>query len=152
MATSGHHKRMSESQEQASVVQEFRVKYRNHLIFAIPNGTHIKSYAGRTRAKREGLLKGIPDLMIPVAKGGYHGLFVEMKDRGKSWSDVSKNQRERIEQLSAAGYRTVWCIGASAAMKVIDDYMSLPFVDTPNDTEPMICTDLAKRQGFYWHN
>lgn len=33
-------------------------------IIAVPNGTHIKSFAGRAKAKAEGLATGFPDCLI----------------------------------------------------------------------------------------
>lgn len=118
---------MAESHEQAAVIADFRWRYKESqaLIFAIPNGTHIKSYAGRTKAKKEGLTKGIPDLMIACARGGFHGLFIEMKDRGKTKSSVSKEQKEKIEQLKKLKYQAKWCPGFKAAKYEIDKYMGL---------------------------
>lgn len=116
---------MSESQQQAAVVQRFRLKWPQYKIFAIPNGTHIKSHAGRKKAKKEGLLKGVSDLMVMVPKGGYHGLWIEMKDIGKTEKDVTTEQKEFIEYASFMGYKALWCIGADQADKAIDEYMGL---------------------------
>jgi hypothetical protein len=117
---------MSESTEQAQVVAWFRAKYPKYLIFAIPNGTHIKSHAGRSKAKREGLLAGVPDLMIPAPSVDiYHGLFIEMKDIKKTQCSVSANQKDKLAHLDKLGYYTTWCAGADDAKKVIDDYMKL---------------------------
>ena len=44
----------------------------------IPNeGKRSTAYGARM--KRIGLRSGFPDLFFPVARGGFHGLFVEMK-------------------------------------------------------------------------
>ena len=48
------------------------------LLFHIPNGgSRHKAEAGRFRAM--GVKAGVPDLCLPVPRGGKHGLFVEMK-------------------------------------------------------------------------
>ena len=114
---------MSESQQQATVIDYFRAKYSGQLIFAIPNGTHIKSYAGRSKASKEGLTAGIPDLMIASARGGYHGLFIEMKDVKKTKCSLTKQQELKIFELNNLGYKAVWCAGADAAIDIIDNYM-----------------------------
>lgn len=50
------------------------------LMYHIPNGgTRSKSEAGRFRA--EGVKAGVPDICLPVARGGYHGMYIEMKRR-----------------------------------------------------------------------
>lgn len=117
---------MSESTEQARVVAYFRAKYPKYLIFSIPNGTHIKSHAGRAKAKREGLLSGIPDLMIPAPiDNNWSGLFIEMKDIKKTMCSVSASQKDKLEHLDKLGYYATWCAGADDAIKVIDDYMKL---------------------------
>ncbi len=91
---------MSESKEQKAVVKFFRTFYQNFLIYAVPNGAwlhgdklqRIKQIA---KMKAEGLEPGIPDLFIAVARGGFHGLFIEMKDRGLSERNLSKPQKEK---------------------------------------------------------
>lgn len=48
------------------------------LLYHVPNGgSRKKSEAGRFKA--EGVKAGVPDLCLPVARGGYHGLYIELK-------------------------------------------------------------------------
>ena len=64
------------------------------LLFHIPNGGR-RDTAEAANLKKQGVKPGVPDLFLPVARGGYHGLFIEMKRRDgvaavRSWSgDVS---------------------------------------------------------------
>jgi hypothetical protein len=46
--------------------------------FAIPNGGE-RNIAVATRLVAEGSRSGVSDTMLPVARKGYHGLFIEMK-------------------------------------------------------------------------
>jgi len=120
---------MSESQEQAAVIQWCdRCKWNDaKLIFAIPNGTHIKSHQGRLKAKKEGLKKGVPDLFLPVPSGEFHGLFIEMKKPKDSASPAGKPSKEQIEwliTLSDKDYMSVLCVGADAAIKTIEEYLN----------------------------
>ena len=108
----------TEHQEQSLVIQYCNL--RKIPIFHIPNGSY-KSLTARIKAKKEGLVSGIPDLMIPVANKDYHGLFIEMK-RIKN-SKVSVQQKYWIELLNKQGYKAIVCYGSSAAIKEIEEYI-----------------------------
>ncbi|MCT7911667.1 VRR-NUC domain-containing protein [Arcobacter lacus] len=108
----------TEHQEQSLVIQYCNL--RKIPIFHIPNGSY-KSLTARIKAKKEGLVSGIPDLMIPVANKDYHGLFIEMK-RVKN-SKVSVQQKQWIDLLNNQGYKAIVCYGSSAAIKEIEEYI-----------------------------
>ena len=60
------------------------------LLFHIPNGgKRSKSEAVRFRAA--GVRSGVPDLFLPCSRGGYHGLWIEMKAMG---GRVSREQEQ----------------------------------------------------------
>lgn len=48
---------------------------------------------------RTGTRRGVPDVCLPVARCGFHGLYVEMKRRQKSLSHVSDDQNVWIQAL-----------------------------------------------------
>jgi hypothetical protein len=117
---------MSESQHQKAVIQWCASNGKAGLIFAIPNGTHIKSHQGRAKAKAEGLKKGVPDLFLPVANHDFHGLFIEMKKPKDDKSPAGKPTKEQlqwIEDLSNEGYMAVICVGVDAAIDTIKAYL-----------------------------
>lgn len=88
-------------------------------LFAIPNGGH-RSKVTATRLKMEGVRRGVPDLMLPVMRGGYGGLWIEMKT---SKGRASPDQRDWLAYLSEAGYRAEVCHGTEAAIAVLEDYL-----------------------------
>lgn len=106
----------SEDAEQEAVVEYCDLL---HIpIVHIPNeGKRSLSYAARM--KRMGLRSGFPDLLVPLARGGYHGLFIEMK-YGKN--KTTKEQKEWLERLSAEGYACAVCYNAAEAIKIIESY------------------------------
>lgn len=112
--------RHRESLEQQAFVQWCRLHPVARLIFAIPNGGSRRPVEAAI-LKAEGVLAGIPDLMLPVAKGGCNGLFVEMKSpiRGRE----SAEQYERMEELVAAGYACVVAYGAGYAIDATREYL-----------------------------
>ena len=91
------------------------------LLFHIPNeGKRSQSTGGRM--VKEGLKKGVPDMMLPVARGDYHGLFIEMK-RQKG-SRVSDEQKKWLAELVGQGYATAICYGWEAASECLVHYLS----------------------------
>ena len=107
----------SEDLEQEAVIEWCDLK--RIPVVHIPNeGKRSAAYA--LRMKRMGLRPGFPDLFIPLARGNYHGLFIEMK-----YGDgrVSSDQKDWLELLSREGYRAAVCRGFDAAIKEITAYM-----------------------------
>lgn len=91
------------------------------LLFAIPNGARVRPSVA-LKLKAEGLKRGVPDMLLPVARGGYHGLFIELKDDEKP-SRVSPEQREWLRQLAAQGYAAYVCKGADEAWGALMGYL-----------------------------
>jgi hypothetical protein len=90
------------------------------LMYAIPNGglRHKKVAAD---LKAEGVKSGVPDVCLPVARGTWHGLYVEMKR--KKTGRVSVSQAGWIEALADQGYRAEVCHSWTDAADLILDYL-----------------------------
>lgn len=91
-------------------------------MFHIPNEGLRHPATGR-RLRSEGLKRGVPDVCLPVARGGFHGLFVEMK-RTKGGT-VSSEQKKWLGALRDAGYAAYVCKGWEAATDKILRYLNL---------------------------
>lgn len=117
---------MTEGQEQAFLFQwagYMRQKYPElELLYHVPNGgkRDLKTAAV---LKREGVKAGVPDLVLPVARRGYFGLYVELKV-GKNKTSVK--QDKWIQALKEQNYFTQVCYGWRNAADVIEDYLSGP--------------------------
>ena len=61
----------------------------------------------------------MPDIFLPVARGKFHGLYIEMKLKGGRVTDL---QQEMLERLRGQGYCAVVCFGFDDARKLIEDY------------------------------
>lgn len=106
---------------QINCVQWYALQYPREMIFHIPNGINIKSQATRGMYKRAGLTSGVPDLMIPVARKGYHGFFAELKSkRGKK---PEPEQVRWIEYLRAKGYKVLVIYSLEDFMREVVSYM-----------------------------
>lgn len=84
------------------------------------NGVHLsKAQAGK--AKAAGMLKGLPDLHLPVPRGGFVGLWIEMKyGRNKT----TPEQDERIAALRAHHHRVEVCYDWPTARQIIVEYLT----------------------------
>ena len=90
------------------------------LLFHIPNGGSRNPIEAR-HLKEQGVKAGVPDLFLPVARGGYHGLFIELKR--KRGGKVSDEQASWIVQLNQKGYLAVVCAGWEEAARMILKYL-----------------------------
>jgi hypothetical protein len=69
-------------------------------LFAIPNGGDRNRIVA-ANLKAEGVKSGVADLLLPVARQGYHGFFIEMKNaRGQQ----STSQKDFEAFVSREGY------------------------------------------------
>lgn len=92
------------------------------LMYHVPNGGK-RDHAEAACLNAEGVKPGVPDIVLPVARGRYHGLYIELKAAG---GKPTENQIEWLNSLSGQGYHAVICYGWTAARTVIEEYLRLP--------------------------
>ena len=92
--------RGQESFLQEKCVNWFRLKYRpeSRLLFSIPNGGFRHPSVGAIM-KREGMLRGVSDLLLLIPSRGYHALCIECK--------IGENQLSE-EQVQFATHALEW--------------------------------------------
>lgn len=90
------------------------------LMHHIPNGGK-RSKPEAARFKAQGVKAGVPDIFLPCARGGYHGLYIELK-RTKG-GKISAAQKEWIDALRGQGYKVIVCYGFDEAREVIISYL-----------------------------
>ena len=116
-----HLPRCSEEQEQAALFQWFgltRWQGRPLSDYAIHVANEGKrSVVAGYRLKQAGMKPGVPDVLLPIACGGHHGLWIEMKAVGGKLSEV---QHEVIAMLRSQGYRVEVCFGWDAARLAVE--------------------------------
>ena len=99
-----------------------RIKYPEiDLMFHIPNGGS-RNKLEAANLKKQGVKAGVPDLFLPVSRGGYHGLFIELK-HGKN--KPTEKQTEWLKSLNEQGYAVAVCYGCEEASEKILKYLKL---------------------------
>ena len=116
-------KRNDEETEQETVIQWVRIcsgKWPElKLLHHIPNGGR-RNAKEAAKLKRMGVLAGVSDLHLPVARGGYHSLYIEMKyEEGR----LLKSQKDFLKAAAAEGNYCIVCYSASDAIEILDLYM-----------------------------
>lgn len=91
------------------------------LLHAIPNGGH-RHVQVAVKMKAEGVQAGVPDLSLPVPRGVYHGMYIELKYGSNK---ASQAQIKWLNALGEKGYKAVICWGAQEAKYEIMAYMLL---------------------------
>lgn len=90
------------------------------MLYHVPNGGS-RNRIEAARLKAQGVKSGVPDIVLPAARGEYHGLYIELKrQRG---GRISEEQKKWIAGLTEQGYRAEVCEGWEAAAKVIIEYL-----------------------------
>ena len=109
---------------------------RNLNICTIPNGGK-RDKRTAVALKRQGVKAGVPDICLPVARNGYHGLYIELK-AGKN--KATKNQEKWQVFLNDQGYYAVICYGWREAAKVIEEYL----LKADNDKAAAVLQEMGK--------
>jgi hypothetical protein len=100
-----------EAEEQADLVKILRRC--DVLFFAVPNGGYRRG-AEAAALRRQGVVAGAPDLVLPIRDNRWTCLAIEMKRQ--VGGVVSPEQRLMHEQLRAAGWLVLVCCGCADAV------------------------------------
>lgn len=117
----------TEDEEQTYVMSWAEVNEHRYpelrLLYHVPNEGKRSKREG-ARLKRLGLRKGVSDLCLPVARGGYHGLYIEIKALdGK----LTKEQKDFLAAVREQGFCGYACYGGESAVKEIELYLNLKY-------------------------
>jgi len=119
-----------EDAEQAALFSWARCvpEIRDH-VFAIPNGG-FRNPREAKRLKAQGVMPGVYDTFLSVARGGHHGLYLEMKKQRQHFRSkleaekaVSEAQMEFGKNQTKQGYLCLVCYGWEEAQAEIKKYM-----------------------------
>lgn len=116
----------SEAQEQEALFRWADFAVSKHpeleLMYHVPNEGK-RTVSNGAALKRQGLKKGVPDICLPVPRGKYHGLYIEMKKIG---GNPTAEQKYYINELAKQGYAVyIADKGWSDAAEMIKWYLKL---------------------------
>lgn len=89
------------------------------LLHSSLNGVNMNIREAK-RAKDAGMKKGFPDLCLCVARGGFIGLYIELKE-GNNKPTV--DQERILKALGREGHLPLVVRGFETAIKIIEDYL-----------------------------
>lgn len=115
----------SESQIQSAAMQQFAILAlsdpRYESIYAVPNGGYELDPRVGARLKREGLKKGVYDLVVDIPKHGAHGLRIEVK---KPKGKISEEQEQWERRALVNGYHHAYCISTDQIVDLVAAYFA----------------------------
>ena len=88
---------------------------------AMLQGTPEQRAKSWKRLESEGAVPGVSDLFLFVARGGYHGLCIEMKVEGNT---QSPKQKEWEALVTEQNYKYVVCKSFDSFQQIILDYVN----------------------------
>lgn len=113
----------SEDEEQAAVFEWAALMEHRYpclsLMYHVPNGEK-RDKATAAKLKRMGVKPGVCDIVLPAARGGYHGLYIEMKVGDNK---PSPEQKKFMRALDIEGYFVALAYGGEEARKIIERYV-----------------------------
>lgn len=117
-----------ESQTQQECVKWFRLQYPKLALnlFAVPNGG-ARNAREAGIMKGEGVTAGVSDLLLLVARRGYHGLCIEMKTKDGTQRPTQKTWQQAV---TAEGYLYMICRSFDTFKEAVDWYLKLQGNDT----------------------
>lgn len=91
------------------------------LMYHIPNEGQRSKVSGAI-LKSMGLKRGIPDVCLPVPRGGHGALYIEMKAEHGA---VTREQKAMMAALEEGGNKCVVCRSWTDAKEEIEEYLKL---------------------------
>lgn len=112
----------SEYEEQKALFIWAQYQIHNYPELALMYHIFNEGKRNPSKAKALGIKSGVPDICLPVARGGKHGAYIEMKKLygGK----LTENQEQWINNLIDQGYAVACCKGWQDAAAFIVEYLS----------------------------
>lgn len=108
----------SEDSEQSRFVAEIRLRYKDFLIFSVPNGGS-RNKIEAVKLIRTGLLAGVPDLICLMPNKQI--VFIEMKKRKNG--KLTKSQKLIFPIIQSLGFDILICEGFEEALNKFEKYL-----------------------------
>jgi len=91
------------------------------LLYHIPNGGYRHAWTAH-QLRRQGVKPGIPDYHLPVARGRFFSLYIEMKREDGGLLEPEQSAVHAL--LRGQGNRVELCLGWEPAVAVPEEYLA----------------------------
>lgn len=105
-------------------------------VFHPPNGG-VRSWKTATDMKQQGVRSGVSDLVVRQARGGWHGLYLELKATPPRDAGLADSQHEWLEGSEGEGYCAALALGLEQAKGVLREYAAWPRTQVEGDAFPL---------------
>ncbi len=120
-----------ESKEQSSLIQWIKLSTKKYpdlaYLHCSLNGVKLSAIQANV-AKSQGMIKGVPDLFLPLNNGIYSGIFIEMK-YGKN--KTTPEQDKFLAYVTTQGYYATvcysWIEAKDELVKYLEAKIELPY-------------------------
>jgi hypothetical protein len=116
---------MSEHQIQSAFIEWVRLAEKQderlELLFAVPNGGKRNPITGYL-LKKEGVKKGVPDIVLPVKNSIYCGLMIEFKEPTKGIASGAQLRYSKL--VTKYGWYYKICTDAEVAINAVKHYLA----------------------------
>jgi hypothetical protein len=120
---------MTEHQIQEAIFSWFEVAVNKYpdLDLAYSTASGVRMPIGLLmKCKRLGIVKkGLPDIVIPIPKGPYHSMYIELKITKSSPSRTSAEQINYVDRLNSLGHYAIVLKGFNNTVNEIEKYLRL---------------------------
>lgn len=142
-----------EHQTQCLCVRGFANEYPElweaQALYAIPNGGY-RNKATAARMKAEGVVAGVADMFLSVARAGFYGLYIELKTDDGAQSPAQKKFQKNAE---ARGYKYIIVRDVDQFLDEVAAYLDAPATDiailtgqTDKKCKPVIVPPKRRRE------
>jgi hypothetical protein len=111
---------LSEFDEQVLLANWLNLKC---IRFTASANGELRNIVVAKKLKKLGVSPGFPDIEIPIPKGRFFGLYIEMKRKNKG--KLSSFQSEWLKYLNEQGYLALQANGIEHAKDIVTNYMKL---------------------------
>lgn len=128
-----------EEQIHIALCKYIQLQYPNVIFTTESSGLRLTMRAAVVAKQCRNPKVGWCDIILLEARGGYHGLLIEVKkDESQllTKKGVPKTDKHNMEQQSFArnadskGYRYLYACGLDMGIEIVNDYMALPSTST----------------------
>jgi len=98
------------------------------LVIHIPNEGKRETITGKN-LQSIGMIAGVADLFIPIARNGYHGIWIEVKSQK---GHLSESQRIFLSRMEQQGYLTATVRSLEQFQDIVNRYLKTNSTNMPS--------------------